>query len=70
MSLGGFVAPEGRTDDPIGSVATHERREPWARPGQPTCHFLDDGIPQARSRTRKPGAPQNDERAAPGGATL
>lgn len=34
-------------------VVTHERREPWERPGGTTFHFVNDGIGSALERARE-----------------
>ncbi|WP_309103356.1 dihydrofolate reductase family protein [Microbacterium sp.] len=34
-------------------VVTHERREPWERPGGTTFHFVNDGIGSALDRARE-----------------
>lgn len=33
-------------------VVTHEKRDPWERPGGTTFHFVNDGIGPALSRAR------------------
>ncbi|HET9649439.1 MAG TPA: dihydrofolate reductase family protein [Microlunatus sp.] len=50
-------------------VVTHERREPWERPGGTTFHFVDDGIDSALDRARD-AAGDRDVRIAGGGATI
>src|SRR5487761_2361578 len=110
MSLDGFIAPEGRTDDPgsqrwmaqwmelqqwifplrffrvnlkLGEqawpedapfhtpvfVVTHEKRDPWERPGGTTFHFVNDGIETALDQARE-AAGDRDVRIAGGGATI
>jgi dihydrofolate reductase len=50
-------------------VVTHERRDPWERPGGTTFHFVDDGIETALDRARE-AAGDRDVRIAGGGATI
>jgi dihydrofolate reductase len=50
-------------------VVTHERRDPWVRPGGTTFHFVDDGIERALEQARK-AAGDRDVRIAGGGATI
>jgi len=50
-------------------VVTHERRDPWVRPGGTTFHFVDDGIESALDRARE-AAGERDVRVAGGGATI
>jgi dihydrofolate reductase len=50
-------------------VVTHERRDPWARPGGTVFHFVDDGIGVALDRARE-AAGDRDVRIAGGGATI
>jgi dihydrofolate reductase len=50
-------------------VVTHEKREPWERPGGTTFHFVDDGIDSALDRAREV-AGDRDVRIAGGGATI
>jgi dihydrofolate reductase len=50
-------------------VVTHEKREPWERPGGTTFHFVDDGIASALDRARE-AAGDRDVRIAGGGATI
>jgi len=50
-------------------VVTHEKREPWERPGGTTFHFVDDGIEAALDRARE-AAGDRDVRIAGGGATI
>ena len=50
-------------------VVTHTRREPWARPGGTTFHFVNDGIEAALARARE-AAGDRDVRIAGGGATI
>lgn len=50
-------------------VVTHDRRDPWERPGGTTFHFVDDGIGPALDRARE-AAGDRDVRIAGGGATI
>jgi len=50
-------------------VVTHEKREPWERPGGTTFHFVNDGIQTALDRARE-AAKNRDVRIAGGGATI
>ena len=50
-------------------VVTHERRDPWERPGGTTFHFVNDGIEAALDRAREAAGAQ-DVRIAGGGATI
>ncbi|MBO9524351.1 MAG: dihydrofolate reductase family protein [Nocardioidaceae bacterium] len=50
-------------------VVTHERREPWERPGGTTFHFVNDGVEAALNRARE-AAGDRDVRIAGGGATI
>ena len=50
-------------------VVTHERREPWERPGGTTFHFVNDGIEAALDGARQ-AAGDRDVRIAGGGATI
>ncbi len=50
-------------------VVTHEKREPWERPGGTTFHFVNDGIEPALDRARE-AAGDRDVRIAGGGATI
>lgn len=50
-------------------VVTHERREPWERPGGTTFHFVNEGIETALDLARK-AAGDRDVRIAGGGATI
>jgi dihydrofolate reductase len=50
-------------------VVTHERREPWERPGGTTFHFVDDGVEAAVERARE-AAGGRDVRIAGGAATI
>ncbi|MQY26347.1 dihydrofolate reductase family protein [Nocardia aurantia] len=50
-------------------VVTHEQRDPWARPGGTTFHFVNEGIETALDRART-AAGDRDVRIAGGGATI
>ena len=48
---------------------THEKRDPWERPGGTTFHFVNDGIEPALDLARE-AAGDRDVRIAGGGATI
>ena len=50
-------------------VVTHEKRDPWERPGGTTFHFINDGIESALDQARE-AAGDRDVRIAGGGATI
>ncbi|WP_405798633.1 dihydrofolate reductase family protein [Streptomyces sp. NBC_01506] len=50
-------------------VVTHEKRDPWERPGGTTFHFVNDGIESALAQAREAAAGR-DVRIAGGGATI
>jgi dihydrofolate reductase len=50
-------------------VVTHTQRDPWARPGGTTFHFVNDGIAAALDHARA-AAGERDVRIAGGGATI
>jgi dihydrofolate reductase len=50
-------------------VVTHEKREPWERPGGTTFHFVNDGAGAALDRARE-AAGDRDVRIAGGGAMI
>ena len=50
-------------------VVTHEKRDPWERPGGTTFHFVNDGIERALDQARE-AAGDRDVRIAGGGATI
>jgi len=50
-------------------VVTHEKRDPWDRPGGTTFHFVNDGIEAALDQARE-AAGDRDVRIAGGGATI
>ena len=48
---------------------THEKRDPWERPGGTTFHFVNDGIEPALDQAREV-AGDRDVRIAGGGAII
>jgi dihydrofolate reductase len=50
-------------------VVTHEKRDPWERPGGTTFHFVTDGIETALDQARE-AAGEREVRIAGGGATI
>ena len=50
-------------------VVTHEKRDPWERPGGTTFHFVTDGIETALDQARE-ATGDRDVRIAGGGATI
>jgi dihydrofolate reductase len=50
-------------------VLTHERRDPWERPGGTTFHFVNDGIDSALKQARE-AAGGRDVRIAGGSETI
>jgi dihydrofolate reductase len=50
-------------------VVTHEKRDPWERPGGTVFHFVNDGIENALDQARQ-AAGDRDVRIAGGGATI
>lgn len=50
-------------------VVTHEKRDPWERPGGTTFYFVNDGIESALEQARA-AAGARDVRIAGGGATI
>jgi dihydrofolate reductase len=50
-------------------VLTHEKRDPWQRPGGTTFHFVNDGIEFALDQARE-AAGDRDVRIGGGGATV
>ncbi len=50
-------------------VVRHETRDPWARPGDTTFHFVNDGIESALEQARA-AAGDRDIRIAGGGAMI
>src|SRR5215212_4614838 len=69
FDLGEHAWPEEAPFHTPGFVVTHERRDPWERPGGTTFHFADDGIEAALDRARNV-AGDRDVRIAGGGATI
>jgi dihydrofolate reductase len=57
----------GRSSAP--ARVTHEKRDPWERPGGTTFHFVNDGIEDALDQARE-AAGDRDVRIAGGGATI
>lgn len=60
--------PEAPFHTPV-FVVTHQRRDPWERPGGTTFHFVNDGIEVALDEARD-AAGDRDVRIAGGGATI
>ena len=50
-------------------VVTHEKRDPWERPGGTTFHFVNDGVESALDRAGE-AAGDWDVRVAGGGETI
>lgn len=50
-------------------VVTHEKRDPWERPGGTTFYFVNDGIESALDQARQ-AAGDRDVRIAGGGMTI
>lgn len=50
-------------------VVSHEKRDPWERPGGTTFHFVNDGIEPALDSARE-AAGDRDVRIAGGGETI
>ena len=50
-------------------VVTHEKRDPWERPGGTTFHFVNDGVKSALDQARE-AAGERDVRIAGGAATI
>jgi dihydrofolate reductase len=50
-------------------VVTHEKRDPWERPGGTTFHFVNDGIDSALARARE-AAGDRDVRIAGGAQAI
>ena len=50
-------------------VVTHEKRNPWTRPGGTTFHFVNSGLETALDQARQ-AAGDRDVRIAGGGATI
>lgn len=60
--------PEAPFHTPV-FVVTHEKRDPWERPGGTTFHFVNDGIEAALDRARE-AAGERDVRIGGGGETI
>jgi dihydrofolate reductase len=69
FDLGEHAWPEEAPFHTPVYVVTHEKRDPWERPGGTTFHFVDDGIGTALDRARD-AAGDLDVRIAGGGATI
>ncbi|HET9050173.1 MAG TPA: dihydrofolate reductase family protein [Candidatus Dormibacteraeota bacterium] len=69
FDLGEQAWPENAPFHTPVFVVTHQRRDPWERPGGTTFHFVDDGIEAALDRARD-AAGDRDVRIAGGGATI
>ena len=50
-------------------VLTHDRRDPWERPGGTTFHFVDDGVESALEQARE-AAGDRDVRISGGAETI
>jgi dihydrofolate reductase len=50
-------------------VVTHEKRDPWERPGGTTFHFVNDGVEAALDQARE-AADDRDVRISGGGAMI
>ena len=50
-------------------VLTHQKRDPWERPGGTTFHFVNDGLESALEQARE-AAGDRDVRIGGGGATI
>jgi dihydrofolate reductase len=68
FDLGEISWPEDAPFHTPVFVVTHEKREPWKRPGGTTFHFVNDGIESALDQGRE-AAGGRDVRIAGGGAT-
>jgi dihydrofolate reductase len=60
--------PEAPFHTPV-YVVTHEKRDPWERPGGTTFHFVNDGITSALEQARE-AAGERDVRIAGGADTI
>src|SRR6201993_4351708 len=69
FDLGAQAWPEEAPFHTAVFVVTHEKRDPWERPGGTTFHFVNDGIAPALDRARE-AAGDRDVRIAGGGATI
>src|SRR3979409_1216780 len=69
FDAGEQMGPEDAPFHPAVFVVTHEKRDPWERPGGTTFHFVNDGIETALDQARD-AAGDRDVRIAGGGATI
>ena len=69
FDLGEHAWPEEAPFHTPVFVVTHEKRDPWERPGGTIFHFVNDGIEPALDRARE-AAGDRDVRIAGGGATI
>jgi dihydrofolate reductase len=69
FDLGERAWPEDAPFHTAVVVVTHEKRDPWERPGGTTFHFVNDGIEPALDQARE-AAGDRDVRIAGGGATI
>ena len=69
FDLGEHAWPEEAPFHTPVFVVTHEKRDPWQRPGGTTFHFVNDGIEPALDLARE-AAGDRDVRIAGGGATI
>jgi dihydrofolate reductase len=69
FDLGELSWPENAPFHTPVFVVTHEKRDPWERPGGTTFHFVNDGIETALDQARA-AAGDRDVRIAGGGATI
>src|SRR3984893_13594292 len=69
FALGEKAGPEEAPFHTPVFVVTHEKRDPWERPGGTTFHFVNDGIETALDQARD-AAGDRDVRIAGGGATI
>ena len=69
FDLGAQAWPEDAPFHTPVFVVTHEKRDPWERPGGTTFHFVNDGIEPALEQAREL-AGDRDVRVAGGGATI
>jgi dihydrofolate reductase len=69
FDLGEQAWPEEAPFHTLVFVVTHEKRDPWERPGGTTFHFVNDGIETALDQARA-AAGDRDVRIAGGGATI
>jgi dihydrofolate reductase len=69
FDLGAHSWPEEAPFHTPVFVVTHEKRDPWPRPGGTTFHFVNDGIHSALDQARE-AAGDRDVRIAGGGETI